>query len=74
MPRSRRRSRRHARERRAHEVRVIKLLSFVGATVGGYVGWAAGEPVGLFTAFAISMVGTGAGMYVGRRIGRHYEG
>jgi hypothetical protein len=52
---------------------MTKLLGFAGATVGGYAGWALGAPVGIFTAFVISMVGTGAGMYVGRRIGRSYE-
>ena len=53
---------------------MTKLLGFLGATVLGYVGWALGAPVGVFTAFALSMVGTGVGMYYGRRIGRHYEG
>jgi simple sugar transport system substrate-binding protein len=42
-----------------------KLLSFVGATIGSYAGWAIGAPVGLYTAFAVSMVGTGIGMYFG---------
>lgn len=50
-----------------------KLLAIVGSVIGGYVGWAIGEPVGLFTAFVISVVGTGVGIYWGRRIGRRYE-
>ena len=53
---------------------MTKLLAFVGATAGGYAGWALGALVGPFTAFVVSMVGTGAGIYFGRRIGRHYEG
>jgi hypothetical protein len=51
-----------------------KFLAFVGATVGGYGGWALGALVGPFAAFVVSMVGTGVGVYWGRRIGRHYEG
>ena len=47
---------------------------FVGATAGGYAGWALGALVGTFTAFVVSIVGTAAGVYWGRRIGRNYEG
>ena len=50
---------------------MTKLLGFVGATVGGYVGWAIGAFAGPFTAFMVSMVGTGVGMYYGRRIGQN---
>ena len=49
-----------------------KLFSFIGATVGGYAGWALGAPVGMTTAFIVSMVGTGIGIYYGRRIARYY--
>ena len=49
-----------------------KLFSFIGATAGGYIGWALGAPVGLTTAFIISMVGTGIGMYYGRKIAQTY--
>jgi hypothetical protein len=48
------------------------LLGFIGATVVGAVGWWLGEHVGFMTAFLLSMVGTGLGLYVGRRVGRHY--
>ena len=51
-----------------------KLLAFVGATIGGYAGWALGARVGVMSAFMVSMVGTGIGMYYGRKIGREYEG
>jgi len=51
-----------------------KLLSLVGATVGGAAGWWLGAHVGLLTAFTLSLVGTGAGLYAGRRTARnHFE-
>ena len=46
---------------------VTKLGAFLGATVGGWIGWYLGAFVGTFTAFIISIVGTGFGMYAGRR-------
>ena len=49
-----------------------KLFSFLGATILGYVGWFIGAKVGITTAFIVSMVGTGMGMYYGRKIARHY--
>ena len=45
-----------------------KLLGFVGASVIGSVGWWAGARVGVMTGFFLSMIGTGAGLYAGRRI------
>lgn len=51
-----------------------KLLGLVGATLGGAVGWWLGARVGLMTAFVLSMVGTGAGMYVGFQIASRYGG
>ena len=48
-----------------------RLLGFLGAIVGGYVGWALGEPAGLFTAYVVSTVGSGAGIYAARRLARH---
>ncbi|MDQ6689429.1 MAG: hypothetical protein M3037_11110 [Gemmatimonadota bacterium] len=50
-----------------------KLFSFIGATVGSYAGWALGATVGMTTAFIISMVGTGIGIYCGRRLARNYS-
>jgi hypothetical protein len=49
-----------------------KLFIGIGATLGGYVGWWAGERFGIMTAFMLSMVGTGVGIYYGRRIARDY--
>jgi hypothetical protein len=48
-----------------------KLLSFVGASVIGSAGWWAGARVGVMTGFFLSMVGTGVGLYAGRRIADH---
>ena len=53
------------------EVRLSRLLAWGGATVLGAVGWWAGEPEGMFTAFVLSMVGTGIGLYLGRRMAAH---
>lgn len=47
-----------------------RLLGFAGATIGSYAGWALGAGVGVMTAFLLSMVGTGAGLYAGRRLAR----
>jgi hypothetical protein len=52
---------------------VGKLFGFLGATVGGYAGWAVGAPVGVMTAFIVSMVGTGVGIYAGRRLAQHWD-
>jgi len=51
-----------------------KLLAFVGATAGGYAGWALGAFVGTFGAFVVSIIGTGIGVYYGRRMARELEG
>ena len=48
-----------------------RLLDMIGITIGGWIGWAAGAPVSIFTAFIVSMVGTGVGLWATRRyIGR----
>jgi uncharacterized membrane protein YeaQ/YmgE (transglycosylase-associated protein family) len=44
------------------------LLGLVGATVGGGFGWWLGARHGIMTAFILSMVGTGVGLYIGKRI------
>jgi uncharacterized membrane protein YbhN (UPF0104 family) len=49
-----------------------KLLAFTGATLGGALGWWAGSAVGLMSAFILNMVGTGVGLYAGRRLADHY--
>jgi hypothetical protein len=49
-----------------------KLFAFIGATVLGYAGWYIGAPVGFVTAFMVSTVASGFGMYYGARIARDY--
>lgn len=51
-----------------------KFYSFLGATIGGYAGWALGARIGIATAFILSMIGTGLGIYYGRRIAQYYGG
>lgn len=50
-----------------------KLLMLVGSTGGSYAGWWLGGHVGLMTAFVVSMIGTGVGLYGGRRLAERYE-
>ncbi len=45
-----------------------KLIGFIGATIGSYIGWALGIRFGFMTAFLLSIVGTGLGIYAGRRV------
>ena len=45
-----------------------KLVGFIGATIGSYAGWALGVRFGMMTAFMLSILGTGLGIYVGRRV------
>jgi hypothetical protein len=53
------------------EVRVSTLLAWVAATLLGALGWWAGALEGMFTAFVLSMVGTGVGLYLGRRMAEY---
>jgi hypothetical protein len=49
-----------------------KWLGWIGSIVGSYAGWYLGAPDGIMTAFMLSMVGMGAGLYLGRRVARDY--
>jgi len=49
-----------------------RVIIGLGATIGGYVGWWLGERWGIMIAFTLSMVGTGVGIYYGRRAAREY--
>jgi hypothetical protein len=42
-----------------------KLLGWVGAAVGGSVGWWGGARVGIMTAVVVSAVASGVGLYLG---------
>lgn len=50
------------------------ILNFAGMTVGGWIGWMIGAPVSLFTAFIVSIVGTGLGLYAAQRLTKHFLG
>lgn len=51
---------------------MTRLLISLSTFILGSLGWYAGERVGIFTAFALSMVGTGLGVYLGRRLATHW--
>jgi hypothetical protein len=52
---------------------MTKLAAFGGSTVGGYIGWFLGAKFGITTAFVLSMIGTGVGMYYGAKFAKQYE-
>ena len=43
------------------------FFAFVGASVGGWIGWVVGAHIGLMTAYVLSVVGTALGVFGGRR-------
>lgn len=46
-----------------------KLVTSMSSFLFGSAGWWLGEQMGgIFTAFAVSMVGTGIGIYFGRKL------
>jgi len=49
-----------------------KMVRYLGMTAGSAVGWAIGQPVSIFTAFVVSMVGLGVGLYSANRIIARY--
>jgi hypothetical protein len=53
---------------------VRKLAILLGATIGGAIGWWLGAFAGTMTAFVVSMIGTGIGIYAVRRWGAEYLG
>ncbi|MFI5397051.1 MAG: hypothetical protein ACHQ9S_16060 [Candidatus Binatia bacterium] len=48
------------------------MITFITATVSGAFGWWLGSYVGFMTAYVLSVVGTAAGVYLGRRWTTHY--
>jgi hypothetical protein len=44
------------------------LFGLVGTLAGGWLGWWLGEQVGLMTAVILGSIGSGAGLYFGRRL------
>lgn len=49
-----------------------KILNLCGMFIGGWAGWALGIRMGLFMAFLVSGIGTGAGLYAANRITHHF--
>jgi hypothetical protein len=49
-----------------------KLLGWLGLLVGSTTGWALGARFGLMTGLFLSVIGTGVGLYLGRRIADTY--
>ena len=47
-----------------------RLFDLIGMTVGGWIGWVVGAWVSIFTAFVVSMIGTGVALYYTRKITR----
>jgi hypothetical protein len=43
------------------------ILNLVGMSAGGWVGWIVGAQVSFFTAYVVSMVGTGVGLFLTQR-------
>ena len=52
---------------------MVKLGGLVGATVVGYVAWYAVDGFGFMTAFIVSTIASGFGMYYGVKIARKYS-
>ena len=49
-----------------------KLLGGIGAFAGSSLGWTVGAHVSFFTAILVSAVGTGVGLYYGRKLAREH--
>jgi hypothetical protein len=45
----------------------------ITTTIGGSIGWWFGQRMGYFTAFVLSVVGFGVGMWGGRRLARRWS-
>lgn len=46
---------------------MVRLMMLLGATLGGAAGWWVGARVGFMTAFIVSTVCSGAGLYFARK-------
>lgn len=52
---------------------MTKLIVFITATVTGAIGWWLGEGAGIMTAFMVSTVFSGVGIYYGRKLAQRFE-
>jgi hypothetical protein len=44
------------------------FFAFVGSSIGGWIGWVVGAKIGFMSAYMLSIFGTAAGVYYGRRL------
>lgn len=51
---------------------MTKLLGFLGLTIGSWIGWSIGAHFSTIAAVLLGVVGTGAGLYLGRRVARDH--
>jgi len=49
-----------------------KLILLITITIFSWIGWWAGEHMGIMTAYVISFIGSLFGVYVGVRINQEY--
>jgi len=49
------------------QIYMKKIIVVTGTAAGSWIGWWIGSQIGLMTAFILSMVGTGLGLYFSRR-------
>ena len=45
-----------------------RTIDFIGMSVGSWLGWTVGAWISFFTAFIVSVIGMGAGLYLARRL------
>ncbi len=55
-------------------MRMERMCGVIGATLGSWLGWKLGAVAGVWCAFVVSTVGTGAGLYVAKRLARFHFG
>jgi hypothetical protein len=48
------------------------MLVLIGATLGGWLGWAVGSPLSFWAGLFASLVGTAVGIWLARRIVADY--
>ncbi len=51
---------------------MIRLLGMISAILGSALGWWIGARIGFMTAFFLSILGTGAGLFYGTRFAREW--
>ena len=52
---------------------VTKIIVMLTTTVGSALGWWLGARLGIMTAFVLSMIGFGVGMWAGRKLALRLE-